>query len=74
MDGSGGSIQPYRPKGDEVLARISDGDLPPGRVTVVNTTAEPEPVFTADQLDRLRAWLRDHHRDGGFGCPSSTDE
>lgn len=50
------------------------GDLAPAFVPVVNTTDEPEPVYTAEQVERSRAWLRDHYRDGIFRCPSSTDE
>jgi hypothetical protein len=30
------------------------GFLPPGLTTVVNLTGKPEPVFTADQFDRMR--------------------
>ncbi len=90
---TGGSIRPYEPKGDEVLARRSNdegwpavwpprdqfahltydegGALAPG-VTFTNTGA-PEPVFTAEQIERGRAWLRDHYRDGTFRCPGGSE-
>src|SRR5690606_25948435 len=44
-----GGVLPY----NGTMKYDSGGYLPPGLTNVVNLTGRPEPVFTADQFDRM---------------------
>ena len=62
---SDGGVVPGGPDGgvadNGTMMYDSGGFLPPGRTEVINLTGKPEPVFTADQFDRMRGGLG-----GGF--------
>lgn len=73
---TGGSIQSYQPKSDEVLALVSEG-----HAVVTDDTADR---YGADMLAelggipaanvlRISDWIRDHYRDGSFRCPSGDE-
>lgn len=77
MSVSGGSIQPYQPKDDEVLALVSEG-----HAVVTDDMADRYGTdwlsevygIPAANISRIGDWIRDHYRDGTFRCPSGGTE
>jgi hypothetical protein len=60
----------WRPRENWDHLTYDEGGVLPAGTLVANGTGKPEPVFTAEQVERGVAWIRDHYRDGAFRCPS----
>lgn len=64
----------WRPREGWAHPNYDEGGVLPSGVTIAhNATSAPEPVFTAEQVKRGTAWIRDHYRDGTFRCPSGDE-
>jgi len=64
----------WRPRENWAHPTYDEGGVLPSGVTIAhNASSTPDPVYTAEQVERGAAWIRDHYRDGSFRCPSGGE-